>query len=174
MLQLQQLLLQQLRAGYCFMKKRENRRQTSFGYRFAMLHRLQMSMCKRDILQAGIQPSQFPFLMNLVQEESPVTQDYLSSCLAIDKGTTARAISQLKKAGYVTRETNPYNRRQKLVLATEKAHDVANALFTTLDNATKIFVQGFTEDERNTILKLMDRMISNARRGLDEDSSHTQ
>jgi DNA-binding MarR family transcriptional regulator len=155
------------------MKKRENRRQTSFGYRFAMLHRLQMSMCKRDILQAGIQPSQLPFLMNLVQEDSPVTQHYLSNCLAIDKGTTARAISQLKKAGYVTRETNPQNRRQKLVSATQKARDVASDLFTTLDNATKIFVQGFTEDERTTILKLMDRMISNARKGLDEDASHT-
>jgi DNA-binding MarR family transcriptional regulator len=156
------------------MKKRQNRRQTSFGYRFAMLHRLQMAMCKKDILQAGIQPSQFPFLMNLVQEESPVTQDYLSRCLTIDKGTTARAISQLKKAGYVTRETNPHNRRQKLVSATQKAHDVANGLFTTLDNVTRVFVQGFTKDERNTILKLMDRMILNARRELDECSSHTE
>lgn len=153
------------------MKKRPNRRQTSFGYRFAMLHRLQIHMCKKDILQAGIQPSQLPFLVSLVQEESPVTQDYLSSCLAIDKGTTARAISQLEKAGYVTRETNPENRRQNLVSATEKAHAAADGLFTALDDVTKIFVQGFTKEERNLILHLMDRMISNAQKELNECSS---
>jgi DNA-binding MarR family transcriptional regulator len=139
-----------------------DRRQTSFGYRFAMLHRLQVCLYKKEILDAGVQPSQLPFLITLVQEEGPVTQDYLSRSLVIDKGTTARAINQLKSAGFVTRDTNPENRRQKLVTATPKAHTVAEKVFSILDNVTEIFVQGFTPEERNLILKLMDRMILNA------------
>jgi DNA-binding MarR family transcriptional regulator len=163
--------MQHYKMDYSEMKKRPNTRQTSFGYRFAMLHRLQMSMCRKDMQQAGIQPSQFPFLAKLVREESPVTQDYLSSCLAIDKGTTARAISHLERAGYVTRETNPENRRQNLVSATEKAHAVTNRLFIILNDVSKIFVQGFTKEERNIILNLMDRMISNAQKERNECSN---
>lgn len=135
---------------------------TTFSHRFAMLHRLQMSMCRDDIKQAGLQPSQFPFLAILAQGKSQVTQDYLSRSLAIDKGTTARAISQLKKAGLVVRMPNPENRRQKLVSVTKKGHCLAEGLFKCFKNATEVFVQGFTAEERDIILNLMDRMISNA------------
>jgi DNA-binding MarR family transcriptional regulator len=148
------------------MKKITNLKKKSFGYRFAMLHRLQASMCRQDILKAGIQPSQMPFLLELVQETSPVTQDRLSRQIAIDKGTTARAINQLEKAGFVTRVTNPENRRQNLISATQKAHDLADGLFASLDQATKILVEGFSNEERATILNLMDRMIMNARKAL--------
>ena len=150
------------------MKKVSNMKKTSFGYRFAMLHRLQGSMCRKQILQAGIQPSQLPFLLELVQENSAVTQGCLSRQIIIDKGTTARAISQLEKAGFVTRVTNPENRRQNLVSATDKAFAVAGGLFAALDHAAEILVQGFSIEERITILNLMDRMIENAHKVLDK------
>lgn len=145
------------------MDKKQERLKTSFGYRFAMLHRLQMSMCRKDILSHGIQPSQLPFIVSLVNEPEPVTQDYLSACLAIDKGTTARAISQLEKIGYIIRRTNPENRRQNLVTATPRAYAAADSLFAALANAADAFVQGFTQEEKELVLDLMDRMLSNAR-----------
>ena len=150
------------------MKKLTNMKKTSFGYRFALLHRLQGAMCRQEILQAGIQPSQLPFLLELVQEKSAVTQDCLSRQIVIDKGTTARAIGKLEKAGFVTRVTNPENRRQNLVSATEKAYGVAGGLFAALDRAAEILLQGFSTEERITILNLMDRMIENAHKVLDK------
>ena len=139
-------------------------RKTSFGYRFAMLHRLQLSLCRKEILRQGIQPSQLPFLVHLVRETDPVTQDYLSGCLAIDKGSTARALGRLEKKGYVERRTNPDNRRQNLVWATPKAHDAAEALLSSLTDVADTFVAGFSDSEKRQVLDLMDRMLANARK----------
>ncbi|MCP3890091.1 MAG: MarR family transcriptional regulator [Desulfobulbaceae bacterium] len=143
---------------------------TLFGHKFAMLHRLQMSMCRSDIQAAGIQPSWFPFLARLMFENEPVTQDYLSKTLAIDKGTTARAINQLEQNGYVTRKPNPQNRRQNLVTATPKAIDITQQLLLTFEKSLKIFMEGFSKEERTTTLALMDRMINNAKKALYEEN----
>lgn len=148
------------------MKKILNMKKTSYGYRFALLHRLHASMCRKKILQAGIKVSMLPILLELVQETSPVTQDRLSNQIVIDKGTTARAISQLETKGFVTRVINTENRRQNLVSATEKAHRVADELFSALGDAAKILVQGFSDEEQATVLDLMDRMIANARKAI--------
>lgn len=143
----------------------------SFGYRFAMLHRLQMSMCRKDILDHGLMPSLLPFVVRLVYEEAPVTQDELSEALAIDKGTTARALFQLEKKGYVTRKTNPENRRQNLVSATAKAYKSAGLLLASLNRASDTFVQGFTTQEKEIVLNLLDRMLSNAQNELHHKST---
>lgn len=127
-----------------------------------MLHRLQMAMCREDIQNQGLMASQLPFVLCLTHENRPVTQDYLSRKLAIDKGTTARALGQLEKNGFITRTVNPENRRQKLVVAAPKAHVAAEALFTPLCRATQNFVQDFSETEKQTVLKFMDRMLLNA------------
>ena len=138
-------------------------KKTSFGYRFAMLHRMQLTMCRKEILNQGIRVSQLPFILRLVREPMPVTQDYLSESLAIDKGTTARAISQLEKKGYVTRKSNPKNKRQNLVTATGKAHAAADKVLASLTRATDAFVRGFSDQEKQMVQDLLDRMLSNAR-----------
>ena len=134
----------------------------SFGYRFAMLHRLQMGMCRQDILALGLQPSHLPFVISLSMETEPVSQEYLSCCLAIDKGSTARALGQLEKKGYVSRKTNPENRRQNLVTATPKAREASVRLKALLAETAEAFVRGFTREEKQQVLDLMDRMLSNA------------
>ncbi|MBU1171631.1 MAG: MarR family transcriptional regulator [Proteobacteria bacterium] len=144
------------------MKQRKDTRKTSFGYRFAMLHRLQMAMCRKDIQTQGLQPSQLPFVISLVHEDGPVTQGYLSEHLVIDKGTTARAIQQLEKKGFVSRRINPANRRQNLVSATEKAHAAADRLVATLTDAAESIVKGFSDQEKKLVLDFMDRMLVNA------------
>ena len=68
----------------------------------------------------------------------------------------------LEKKGFVFRITNPHNRRQKLVSATQKAHRMADKLFEALQSASNVFVSDFTNEEQVTILNLMDRMITNA------------
>lgn len=150
------------------MQKVTDRKKKSYGYRFAMLHRLHAAICRQDILRTGIKISQFPFLLELVQEEHPVTQECLSKQIAMDKGTTARAIGQLEKAGLVTRVANPQNRRQNLVSATPKGHAVSEELFTSLEQAAEIYIQGMSSAEQDAILMLMDRMIANAQKALDD------
>lgn len=142
--------------------------QTRFGYRFAMLHRLQLTMYRDVFLKEGIQPSWFPFMVKLAKESRPVTQDYLSQSLAIDKGTTARVLSNLEKNGYLTREVNPENRRQNNVITTEKNRTTVCKMLPFVSDAMNVFMQGFTEKERETLQDLTDRMINNAQGELGE------
>ena len=133
-----------------------------FGYHFAKLHRLMVSLCKQNIKALGIQPSQMPFIAELFHCKGPITQDELSTALVIDKAATARALDQLEKKGFVTRIVNPENRRQKLVTITEKTHDIQDRFYSSLQIASDVFTRDFSREDMETVLRLMNRMISNA------------
>lgn len=135
---------------------------TRFGYHFAQLHRLMISLCKEDIVSLGVQPSQMPFLATLLRLEDPATQDELSTALSIDKAATARALDQLEKQGLIIRKINPRNRRQKLVSASSGARLIADRLFEILKKTGDVLIKDFSKKEISTMLALLNRMISNA------------
>jgi DNA-binding MarR family transcriptional regulator len=141
-----------------------------FGYHFAKLHRLFLSLSKDPIRSLGILPNQMPFLAVLLGHDAPITQEALTNKLIINKATTARVVEQLEKKGFVFRITNPHNRRQKLVSATQKAHRIADRLFAILQSISNVFVCDFTQEEQATVLDLMDRMIVNTTQGKHERS----
>lgn len=132
------------------------------GYVFARLHRSMVSLLKDDLEAIGIQRGQMPFLIALLKASEPVTQDAISTELVIDKAVTARVLEQLENQGLAFRKVNPDNRRQKLVSATDKARSLETRLKEILQAASDIFTQGFTEEELDTALSLMNRMIENA------------
>lgn len=133
-----------------------------FGYHFAKLHRLMISLCKKDISRLGIQASQMPFIAELLHYDGPVTQDELSAALVIDKAATARALYRLEQNGFVLRRVNPENRRQKLVFATDKARSIQTRFYGTLQAASNVFTRDFSKEDMEQVLGLMNRMIANA------------
>ena len=136
--------------------------QPRFGYHFAKLHRLMAALCKQDLKDLGIQPSQIPFIAELLHCDVPVTQDELSAVLVIDKAATARALDQLERSGFVSRMVNPDNRRQKLVTVTGKARAIENALYEILQATSDVFTRNFSQKDIEQILNLLNRMIANA------------
>lgn len=139
-------------------------RKTSFGYRFAMIHRLHAALSKDAMGALGITSAQFPFLAELFHRRGPTTQDQLSRALCIDPAATARALDQLQKKGLVSREVNPENRRQKLVSVTPQARDLEEKFCTVLSTASDILVEGLSAVEKEAALTLLDRIMENAMR----------
>lgn len=133
-----------------------------FGYHFAKLHRLMAAMCKHDLMDLGMQPSQIPFIVELLHCVGPVTQDELSTVLVIDKAATARALDRLERNGFVSRMVNPDNRRQKLVSATTKARSIESELYDILQSVSDVFTRNFAQKEIHQMLELLNRMIANA------------
>ena len=138
-----------------------NTRKTSFGYRFAMIQRVHTALSRDGMLALGVTTAQFPFLAELFHEEKPVTQDELSKALCIDPAATARALDQLEKKGFVTREVNPENRRQKLVSVTPLARDMKTEFYEVLNNASDALVIGLSGAEKKAALTLLDRIMAN-------------
>ena len=133
------------------------------GYHFAILHRLALALCKQEISHLGIQAGQIGFITELLRRDVPVTQDELSSLLVIDKAATARTLEQLERKGLVSRRINPNNRRQKLVVATERARRIEDEFFSILQDRDRKITQSLSEEELQCAVGIMEKMIHNGK-----------
>lgn len=80
----------------------------------------------RTMRQAGIGASEFD-LIQMVRRHPGITQAEVCQRLEIDKGAAARQFARLEAKGYLRRETNPADRRSRLLYATEKADELKNS-----------------------------------------------
>ena len=144
------------------MNRIENRK-TPFGYRFAMIHRLQAAIARDDLHALGVTASQLPFLAELFHHKAPMTQEALSTALVIDPAATARTLSQLEKKGLICRKVNPDNRRQKLVTPSPEAVALKQDFYAVLETTSEVLVTGLSPDEREAALDLLDRIMANGR-----------
>ncbi len=137
-------------------------KETSLGYRFNILSRLNMLFLNNHLKKFGISSGQVSCLAELLTNTSPVTQNAISAALAIDQAATTRTIDILIRKGFATRTVNPDNRRQNLVSATPAARRIAEEYFQVLRDNDAIFCSRLTAHEHKQLLKLMDRMIATA------------
>ena len=137
-------------------------RKKSFGYRFAMIQRIELTLVRDGLARVGVTKAQLPFLMELFHEGRPMTQQELSQRLIIDPGATARNLDHLEKNGWIHREVNPENRRQKLVSPTTKALDHEARLVDILTRASEALAADLSESEKSEALAILDRIIETA------------
>ncbi|WP_236893013.1 MarR family winged helix-turn-helix transcriptional regulator [Desulfoluna limicola] len=126
-----------------------------------MIQRLQAALSRDGLLALGVTTAQLPFLAELLHRQVPMTQDELSKALTIDPAATARTLEQLEKKGLVKRQVNPENRRQKLVTASPRALELEDEFFAILRKASDTLVEGLSDDEKETALTLLDRIMAN-------------
>lgn len=138
-----------------------NKKEESFGYRFAMLYRINVSIYKNEILKLGFTPSLVPFVAELMHAKEPLAQHELSNLLAIDKGACTRALKELENKGYINRYVNENKKREKFAELTPKGKIKAKELMAILKKSGSVFSKGLGLDERKKILELMDIMIEN-------------
>lgn len=136
--------------------------QFPLGYAVAMTHRMQAAKAKEKISQYGITFGQVPFLMEILHNKEPMTQDALSKALFIDPAATARAVEQLEIKGFVRRKVNPKNRRQKLVSATDKANWIKGELRSSLREATHEVLAPLTAEEQKTLADLLAKICEHS------------
>jgi DNA-binding MarR family transcriptional regulator len=132
----------------------------------AMIHRYARIHFAGAMAPYGIPDSTFPFLMRLYHEDD-VSQDKLAQFHHTDKATAARALAKLEDAGFVTRTPDADDRRIKRVRLTAKAKQIRPQLQAILEDWSKALTDGFTKQEQEMALCLLQRMTENARRVVD-------
>ena len=137
--------------------------ETSVGRLIGILHRHARMHFAEAVAPHGIAEAQFPFLIRLYRGDA-VSQDDLATFLVVDKATAARAVARLEEQGYVTRTPDAHDRRINRVHLTDKARKVEPALRAILRDWSDALTEGFTDDERSTIMALLERMAANAQR----------
>ena len=90
-----------------------------------------------------------------------VSQQQIADTLGIDKSLATRLIQKLEERGYLTREINPEDRREKLITATAKADAVRQQNSEVTDLYYEWLLSALSEKERKdflaTLLTLSER-----------------
>ncbi len=138
-----------------------NGNKNSLSRWISLLHRYGHIYVGRQLKQYNISKGQYIFL-NALYKKDGIKQEQLSDYLKIDKGTTAKAIKKLEEDEYITRQVDIKDKRAYNVYLTEKALKMKPMIRKAMTGWTDILFTGFSEEERNTSLALLERMGKNA------------
>lgn len=119
------------------------------------------SMDKKKILQLREQHSTLQreqILREIRWEGHPVSQKKLADRFSIRPQSMSESITKLEQDGYVTRTRNKDDRREVLVSLTKKGEERADALDTIKAQQSAEFLKPLTEEEKQTLLRLLDKL----------------
>lgn len=133
----------------------------SIGRLVSCLHRLTGSYLHERLQKYGIGSGQVPLLMRLYRGDG-INQDQLAKEVRIDKATCTRAIKKLERAGYVERQADAADRRAHRIHLTAKARRLRPVLEKALEDWTELLLAGFSEEEREMVFDLLERLVANA------------
>jgi DNA-binding MarR family transcriptional regulator len=126
-----------------------------------MLYRYGQSYLEHKLKAYNIGSGQFTFLMALLHQDG-IRQESLASRLNIDKGTTARAMKKLEESGYISRQVDPKDKRANIIYVTPKALTLKPVLIDISLQWTETITSGFTPQENEQVILLLQRMSENA------------
>ena len=87
------------------------------------------------------------------------TQDAIVSHMYIDKCNVARRTKRLEELGYIRRETGKTDRRENNLYLTEAGEELAPVIRGYLQEWSRSITRSLSDDERLTLISLLDRLI---------------
>lgn len=130
-------------------------RQISITYRCAMRFR------ENELADTGLAGCQTPYLTTLYRQPG-ISQEEMARALNVNKSSVARQLSVLEEKGYVRRVPSYTDKRILLVHPTEKALALKERLYHCYHDWSSYLTQDFTEEEKQTLSRLMARIAARA------------
>ncbi len=131
------------------------------GKWISILYRYSMIYSNDFLRDFGMSGGQLPFFMNII-EHPGITQEELSKLIKIDKSTTARAIKNLCKNGFVTKEADKRDKRTHRLYPTEKSLKVKEVVLRNAKKWDNILLRGFSKNDKKFIRKSLETMVNSA------------
>lgn len=141
-----------------------NENKKSIARWISLLHRYGHIYVGRKLKKYNISKGQYIFL-NALYKKDGIRQEQLSDHLKIDKSTTAKAIKKLENDGFIIREVDTKDKRAYNVYLTEEALKMKPMVRKAMMDWTDILFLGFSEEEKETSIALLERMGENAING---------
>ena len=149
------------------MVKNENR---SFGLHLSIILRRGQMFLDLELEPLDVRAGQIPILRILGIRDG-INQENIRKFLHLDKGTIAKAIKPLIGKGYITKKTDPQDKRAYIVFLTRRGREIMPDIKDALTIWTDALTANFTEEEKNTAYGLLSRMSENARKYLTRQGS---
>ena len=94
-------------------------------------------------------------------QDRPIYQKDVEAEFSITRATTSKMLTLMEKNGLIVRSTVTYDARLKELRLTEKALDYAHQVRSGLDAFEASVTQALTEEERETLLRLLRKLEDN-------------
>lgn len=133
----------------------------SFGKWISIIHRNLCAYMNQSLPGSDIGYGPKRFLIEIALFPG-LTQEEVSERLLMDKTTTARAVKELEKKGYITRKRDPEDKRCRRLWPTEQGKVFAPKVIEARKKAQETLAQGFTEEERERLAILLQNLAQNA------------
>lgn len=125
---------------------------------------------EEELKDCGIRGCQSKYLLVIAQNPG-VSQEEISRMLFVNKSNVARQIGMLAEGGFVIKVENDRDRRAVLLYPTQKLLNVLPKLKEVLAKWRALVTEGFTEEEREQLSRLSEKMVENARRYMERGGS---
>ncbi len=110
----------------------------------------------RDVVEPfGITVGEEPYFVELAHEDG-LTQDELSNRVNVDKSATARAVKSLEAKGYIVRETDLFDKRNKRLYITESAKTVYVSLIEALGEYNRQLTEEWTDEQYDLVYESLE------------------
>ncbi len=113
----------------------------------AHIYRSHLAYMAKELEAYGVGSGQFEFLLVLYHKDG-ISQENLAKLLNVSKATSARAIQNLEKEGYVYRQRDENDLRAYRVYLTEKGKEMRDIIFNKLTSFIGILFSDFTPEEK--------------------------
>ncbi|MCB5234859.1 MAG: MarR family winged helix-turn-helix transcriptional regulator [Candidatus Cloacimonetes bacterium] len=130
----------------------------SVGRLVSVLYRRNQAYLDAALKEYNLTASELAFIISLYRKDG-ISQEELSTRLAIDKAATANALRSLENKGYVSRMRNPQDRRANIIIVTEYARRMEEGVREQLVNWTNFLTEGIDQESVETMFEVLEKMV---------------
>ncbi|RKF06270.1 MarR family transcriptional regulator [Oceaniradius stylonematis] len=136
-------------------------RENSMGWMIQRLARRLDDAMNARLAEHGLTLQQFAILMTVI-EHGRMTQAEIGRLFAMPAYAISRAIDGLEADGLLVRDAHPSSRRAHQIHATEKALDMAPAMFAIVKAVNADLTQGLGDKEAGELRRLLATVVETA------------
>lgn len=128
-----------------------------------MIARALDSISNIEFIEYDLTRGQYLYLVRIC-ENPGIIQEKLSEMIKVDRTTAARAIKKLELNGFIEKKDDKENKKIKKLYPTEKGNEIYPFIIREHEYSNSVALEGFTETEAKTLLKLLERARKNVER----------
>lgn len=128
----------------------------------------QMARCAMDarVSRYDVTPVQTHVLMYLHQHGGEAPQRELTEFLRAKPSTVNGVLDRMEEKGLVRRSVSGQDARRRLITLTDKGGERQARFAESFLASEEAMVRGFSPEERETLLRLLDRIVENLKEEL--------
>ena len=125
------------------------------GHIIRRLQQISSSIFAQHMRDAGFDLTSPQFAtLSILQDQPNIDQATLASAIAIDRATIGGIVDRLVAKGLVQRQTNPQDRRARVLSLTDEGHRILTRLHPVVQNVQDIILQNLTAEETRGFMRL--------------------